>query len=68
MSRPFFPDDVSFAQRFLARAGFYRAAIDGDWRAPDCPVPDGAGWNHGVGEARQRYRAHGYMPQSTLPG
>ncbi|MCA0269898.1 MAG: hypothetical protein LCH53_11895 [Bacteroidetes bacterium] len=43
MSRPFFPDDVAFAQRFLARAGFYRAAIDGDWRAPDCPVPDGAG-------------------------
>jgi len=31
MSYPFFPDDVAFAQRFLARAGFYRAAIDGDW-------------------------------------
>ena len=30
-SRPFFSDDVTFAQRFLARAGFYQAAIDGDW-------------------------------------
>jgi len=31
MSRPFFSDDVAFAQRFLVPAGFYPAAIDGDW-------------------------------------